>query len=302
MTRDFILNEKPDGIINIVDATNIERNLYLTLQLLEMHIPMVLALNMMDEVRGNGGSVDVEQMAVELGIPVVPISAVKDEGVEDLIDTVYRVAKKKEMPRVTDFCEKGDVHRCIHAVCHQVEDHAQNNGMSPRFAAVKIIENDTDIIKRLELSQNELDMMEHSIEEMETDHHMDRNAALADMRYTFIEKVCAKTVTKCQESREHKRSVKIDRVLTDKYLAIPMFLGIMLLIFWLTFGLIGQGLSDLLSIGIDRVTALADQCTHSLRNESGRTQSGHRRCVRRGRKRTQFPADHRGVVLFPVDS
>lgn len=258
VTRDFILNEKPDGIINIVDATNIERNLYLTLQLLEMHIPMVLALNMMDEVRGNGGSVDVEQMAVELGIPVVPISAVKDEGVEDLIDTVYRVAKKKEMPRVTDFCEKGDVHRCIHAVCHQVEDHAQNNGMSPRFAAVKIIENDTDIIKRLELSQNELDMMEHSIEEMETDHHMDRNAALADMRYTFIEKVCAKTVTKCQESREHKRSVKIDRVLTDKYLAIPMFLGIMLLIFWLTFGLIGQGLSDLLSIGIDRVTALAD--------------------------------------------
>ena len=252
VTRDFILNEKPDGIINIVDATNIERNLYLTLQLLEMHIPMVLALNMMDEVRGNGGSVDVEQMAVELGIPVVPISAVKDEGVEDLIDTVYRVAKKKEMPRVTDFCEKGDVHRCIHAVCHQVEDHAQNNGMSPRFAAVKIIENDTDIIKRLELSQNELDMMEHSIEEM------DRNAALADMRYTFIEKVCAKTVTKCQESREHKRSVKIDRVLTDKYLAIPMFLGIMLLIFWLTFGLIGQGLSDLLSIGIDRVTALAD--------------------------------------------
>ena len=217
------------------------------------------------------------------------------------IDTVYRVAKKKEMPRVTDFCEKGDVHRCIHAVCHQVEDHAQNNGMSPRFAAVKIIENDTDIIKRLELSQNELDMMEHSIEEMETDHHMDRNAALADMRYTFIEKVCAKTVTKCQESREHKRSVKIDRVLTDKYLAIPMFLGIMLLIFWLTFGLIGQGLSDLLSIGIDRVTALADHALTVYGMNPVVSQSGHRRCVRRGRKRTQFPADHRGVVLFPVD-
>ena len=188
VTREFILNEKPDGILNIVDATNIERNLYLTLQLLEMHIPMVLALNMMDEVRGNGGSIDVEKMSEELGIPVVPISAVKDEGVEDLIQTMYRVARKKEMPKVTDFCEKGDVHRCIHAVCHQVEDHAQNLGISPRFAAIKIVENDEDIIKRLELSQNELDMMEHSIEEMEKDHHMERNAALADMRYTFIEK------------------------------------------------------------------------------------------------------------------
>lgn len=258
VTRDFILNEKPDGIINIVDATNIERNLYLTLQLLEMHIPMVLALNMMDEVRGNGGSIDVEQMSVELGIPVIPISAVKDEGIEDLINGIYRVAKKKEMPKVTDFCEKGDVHRCIHAVCHQVEDHAQNIGISPRFAAIKIVENDEDIIKRLELSQNELDMMEHSIEEMEADHHMDRNAALADMRYTFIEKVCNRTVTKCRESKEHKRSVKIDSVLTNKYLAIPMFLGIMLLVFWLTFGIIGQGLSDLLSLGIDRVTELAD--------------------------------------------
>lgn len=258
VTRNFILNEKPDGIINIVDATNIERNLYLTLQLLEMHIPMVLALNMMDEVRGNGGAIDIEKMSVELGIPVVPISAVKDEGVEDLIQTVYRVAKKKEVPKVTDFCEKGDVHRCIHAVCHQVEDHAQNIGISPRFAAIKIVENDEDIIKRLGLSRNELDMMEHSIEEMETDHHMDRNAALADMRYTFIEKVCEKTVIKCKESKEHKRSVKIDSVLTNKYLAIPVFLGIMLLVFYLTFGVIGAVLSDWLSLGIDKITAVVD--------------------------------------------
>ena len=258
VTRNFILNEKPDGIINIVDATNIERNLYLTLQLLEMHLPMVLALNMMDEVRGNGGSIDVEKMSVELGIPVVPISAIKDEGIEDRIQTVYRVARKKEMPKVTDFCEKGDVHRCIHAVCHQVEDHAQNIGISPRFAAIKIVENDEDIIKRLELSQNELDMMEHSIEEMEKDHHMDRNAALADMRYTFIEKVCDKTVIKCQESKEHKRSERIDRVLTNKYLAIPVFLGIMLLVFYLTFGVIGAVLSDWLSLGIDEITAIVD--------------------------------------------
>ena len=189
VTRDFILNEKPDGIINIVDATNIERNLYLTLQLLEMHIPMVLALNMMDEVRNNGGSIDVKQMSLELGIPVIPISAVKGEGVEDLVHSAMKVAGQKIYPKVTDFCEKGPVHRCIHAVSHQVEDHAQNIGMSPRFAATKIVEQDTDIIDRLKLSQNELDMMEHSIEEMETDHHMDRNAALADMRYTFIEKV-----------------------------------------------------------------------------------------------------------------
>ena len=258
VTREFILNQKPDGILNIVDATNIERNLYLTLQLLEMHIPMVLALNMMDEVRGNGGSIDVKKMSEELGIPVVPISAVNDEGIEDLIQTMYRVAKKKEMPKVTDFCEKGDVHRCIHAVCHQIEDHAQNIGISPRFAAIKIVENDEDIIKRLELSQNELDMMEHSIEEMEKDHHMDRNAALADMRYTFIEKVCDRTVTKCKESKEHKRSERIDRVLTNKYLAIPMFLGIMLLVFYLTFNVIGAILSDWLGLGIDKVTEIVD--------------------------------------------
>ena len=259
VTRDFILNEKPDGIINIVDATNIERNLYLTLQLLEMHIPMVLALNMMDEVRGNGGSIDYRQMSEELGIPVIPISAAKDEGIEDLIKATVEVGKKKILPKVMDFCEQGPVHRCIHAVSHQVEDHAANIGMSPRFAATKIVENDENIINKLELSQNELEMMEHSIEEMEKDCGLDRNAALADMRYTFIEKVCNKTVKKCHESREHIRSMKIDRVLTDKYLAIPMFLLIMFAIFWLTFNVIGSFLSDLLTMGIDAFTAMCDR-------------------------------------------
>lgn len=259
VTREFILNEKPDGIINIVDATNIERNLYLTLQLLEMHIPMVLALNMMDEVRGNGGSIDYKKMSEELGIPVIPISAAKDEGIEDLIKAIVEVAKKKIAPKVTDFCGQGAVHRCIHAVSHQVEDHAMNIGMSPRFAATKIVENDTDIIDRLELSENELDMMEHSISEMEKDCGLDRNAALADMRYTFIEKVCSKTVKKCQESREHIRSVRIDNILTNKYLAIPMFLLIMLMIFWLTFNVIGAWLSDWLAVGIDTFTAFCDR-------------------------------------------
>lgn len=263
VTRDFILNEKPDGIINIVDATNIERNLYLTLQLLEMHIPMVLALNMMDEVRGNGGSIDYEQMSKELGIPVVPISAVKDEGIEDLINAIVEVSKKKIYPQVMDFCEQGPVHRCIHAVSHQVEDHAVNIGMSPRFAATKIVESDADIIRRLELSQNELEMMEHSIEEMEKDCGLDRNAALADMRYTFIEKVCAKTVKKSQESKEHIRSVKIDNILTNKYLAVPVFIAMMLVIFWLTFNVIGAFFSDLLAMGIDAFTAVCDEALTS---------------------------------------
>lgn len=259
VTRDFILNQNPDGIINIVDATNIERNLYLTLQLLEMHIPMVLALNMMDEVRGNGGSIDVKEMTETLGIPVVPISAAKGEGIEDLIHEALHVAKHRIYPKVTDFCEKGPVHRCIHAVSHQVEDHAQRIGMSPRFAASKIVEQDEDIVKRLDLSQNELEMMEHSVEEMETDHNMDRNAAMADMRYTFIEKVCRRSVIKCQESREHLRSVRIDNILTNRFLAIPMFLLIMLLVFYLTFGLVGEGLSELMADGIDYITGLADR-------------------------------------------
>lgn len=259
VTRDFLINEKPDAIINIVDATNIERNLYLTLQLLEMQIPMVLALNMMDEVRNNGGSIDVMGMSEKLGIPVVPISAVKAEGISELVEKVIRTAEKKKYPKITDFCEKGPVHRCIHALSHQVEDHAQNLGISPRFAATKVVENDVEIIKKLNFSRNEFEMMQHSIEEMEADHKMDRNAALADMRYTFIEKVCKDTVKHPKESKEYKRSEKIDKVLTNKYLAIPMFLAIMMLIFYLTFGLIGAWLSDLLSLGIEQITDICDK-------------------------------------------
>ena len=259
VTRKFILKEHPDGIINIVDATNIERNLYLTLQLLEMHIPMVLALNMMDEVRSNGGTIDIDKMEEELGIPVVAISAVKNEGIEDLIRAVREVSQRRIYPKVTDFCEKGAVHRCIHAVSHQVEDHAERIGISPRFAATKIVEGDKDIIESLTLSENESDFMEHSIVEMERDSGMDRNAALADMRYTFIEKVCAQAVIKSRESKEHKRSVRMDSVLTNKYLAIPAFLAIMLLVFWLTFGVIGAFLSDLLSMGIDRLSEVTDR-------------------------------------------
>ena len=251
VTRDFLINEKPDAIINIVDATNIERNLYLTLQLLEMQIPMVLALNMMDEVRNNGGSIDVMGMSEKLGIPVVPISAVKAEGISELVEKVIRTAEKKKYPKITDFCEKGAVHRCIHALSHQVEDHAQNLGISPRFAATKVVENDVEIIKKLNFSRNEFEMMQHSIEEMEADHKMDRNAALADMRYTFIEKVCKDTVKHPKESKEHKRSEKIDKVLTNKYLAIPMFLAIMMLIFYLNFGL--------LSLGIEQITDICDK-------------------------------------------
>ena len=259
VTRKFILQEKPDGIINIADATNIERNLYLTLQLLEMHIPMVLALNMMDEVRNNGGTIDIEKMEEALGIPVIAISAVKNEGIEDLIHAIKEVTRLRQYPKVTDFCEKGPVHRCIHAVSHQVEDHAERIGMSPRFAATKIVEGDKDIIERLSLSENELELMEHSIVEMERDSEMDRNAALADMRYTFIEKVCEQAVIRCKESKEHRRSVRIDSVLTNRYLAIPSFLLIMLLVFWLTFGVIGTFLSDLLSRAIDTLSVRVAQ-------------------------------------------
>lgn len=259
VTRRFILQEKPDGIINIVDATNIERNLYLTLQLLEMHIPMVLALNMMDEVRNNGGTIDIGKMEEALGIPVVAISAAKNEGIGDLIRAVKEVSERRICPKVTDFCEKGAVHRCIHAVSHQVEDHAERIGISPRFAATKIVEGDKDIIERLDLSENELDLMEHSIVEMERDSDMDRNAALADMRYGFIERVCAQAVIKCRESREHRRSVCIDSVLTNKYLAIPSFLVIMMMVFWMTFGIAGTFLSDLMGAGIDALSKVTQK-------------------------------------------
>ena len=258
VTRDFILNQHPDGIINIVDATNIERNLYLTLQLLEMRIPMVLALNMMDEVTASGGSIDIVGMSKALGIPVVPISAVKNQGVEELIRTAVKTVKDRRIPAVYDFCAPGAVHRCIHAVVHQIEDHAEAARIPVRFAATKLIEDDADIRSRLHLVQNELELIEHSVQEMETEHGMDRNAALADMRYAFIEKVCAETVVKCGESRERKRSEAIDRVVTSKYLALPIFFGVMLLIFYLTFNVLGAVLSDALAAVIDSLGGVVD--------------------------------------------
>ena len=258
VTRDFLINSHPDGIINIVDATNIERNLYLSLQLIELNIPMVIALNMMDEVRANGGTIKIREMQQALGVPVVPISASKNEGVAELIDTALEVAANRQKPKRMDFCS-GPVHRSIHAVAHLVEDHAQRMNIPSRFAATKLVEGDEIIRQALQLSENEMDMIEHSVTEMEQELGTDREAALADMRYTFIEEVCAKSVIKGHQSRESLRSVKIDSVLTHKYLAIPIFLGIMMLIFWLTFGVIGPVLSDWLSLGIDAVTNLADR-------------------------------------------
>ena len=258
VTRDFILKEKPDGIINIVDATNIERNLYLTLQLLELRVPMVLALNMMDEVRANGGTIDVQELSQCLGIPVVPISAVKSEGVSELMDQAVHTARTRTLPKVYDFCsEESAVHRCIHAVVHMIQDHADKAGIPARFAAAKLIEGDENIMRQLQLEQNEKELLEHCIVQMESESGLDRNAALADMRYSFIEKV-VEICVKCHESKEHRRSVQMDKVLTGKYTALPVFFGVMFLIFYLTFNLIGQNLSDFLSLGIDKLTLLAD--------------------------------------------
>ena len=259
VTRDFVLDQKPDGIINIVDATNIERNLYLSLQLLCLRIPMVIALNMMDEVRSNGGTIDVRRMSEELGVPVIPISAAKNEGVDEVVRTIVDVAEHRILPKVLDFCPDGPVHRCIHAASMLIEDHAQAIGISARFCATKMIEGDESFAEKLHLSQNEIEMLEHNVIEMEDETGMDRNAALADMRYNFIEKVCRDTVVKCHESEEHRRSMKIDRILTGKYTALPAFLLIMLSVFYLTFNVIGSFLSDLLSQGIDALTALCDR-------------------------------------------
>lgn len=260
VSRDFILDGKPDGIINIVDATNIERNLYLTLQLLELNLPMVVALNMMDEVRANRGTVDVKKLSESLGVLVIPISAAKNEGVSELSDKMVYVAKNRILPKRIDFCSDGPVHRCIHAVAHVIEDHARNISVPPRFCATKLIEGDDEYFAdRLELDKNERELIEHSIVEMEHDTGLDRNAALADMRYTFIEKSVAQSVVKCKESREHKRSVKMDKVLTGKYTALPVFFGVMFLVFWLTFNVIGSRLSDLLSLGIGALTNLCDK-------------------------------------------
>ena len=260
VSRDYILQQKPDGIINIVDATNIERNLYLTLQLLELRVPMVLALNMMDEVRANGGTVDVQKMSRTLGIPVVPISAAKGEGVSELVDQALSVARGHVLPKVTDFCaDDSAVHRCIHAVVHLIADHADRMGVPARFCAAKLIEGGDDLADRLALDQNERELLEHCIVQMETETGLDRNAALADMRYAFIENVVDASVVKCHESREHARSVRLDRLLTGRFTAVPVFLGIMLLTFWLTFDVIGQRLSDWLSVGVDALTAVADR-------------------------------------------
>lgn len=259
VSRDFIINQKPDGIINIVDATNIERNLYLTLQLLELRVPMVLALNMMDEVRSNGGTIDVKKMSDALGIPVVPISAAKGEGVSELVDQALQVAKSKTLPKVWDFCSDGSpVHRCIHAIVHLIEDHSSRLDMPCRFCATKLIEGGDDMADKLELDSNERDLLDHCIVEMENDTGLDRNAALAEMRYEFIEKVVESSVVKCHESKEHRRSMKLDRVLTGKYTAISVFIGVMCLVFWLTFNVIGSALSDWLNIGIDKLTGLVD--------------------------------------------
>ena len=262
VSRNFVLEEKPRAIINIVDATNIQRNLYLTMQLLEMDVPMVLALNMMDEVVGNQGFIDVNAMEAMLGIPVIPISAAKNEGVDELVQHAIHIAKYQEQPLKQDFCGKEDhggaVHRCIHAVIHLIEDHAQAAGLPGRFAATKAIEGDPLILKQLHLDQNELELLEHIVQQMETERGLDRSAAIADMRFEFIERLCEQTVVKPRESRERLRSERIDQVLTGKYTAIPCFLGIMVLVFYLTFNVVGAWLQDLLAAGIDRLSAAAD--------------------------------------------
>lgn len=262
VSRNFVLNEKPKAIINIVDATNIERNLYLTMQLLEMDVPMVVALNMMDEVIGNQGAIDVNAMEAMLGVPVIPISASKNEGVDELIRHAVHIAKYQECCSKQDFCDKNDhngaVHRCIHAVVHLIEDHAARSGIPVRFAATKAIEGDPLILEQLELDDNELELLEHIVKQMEAERGLDRSAAIADMRFNFIENLCEQTVVKPKESKERLRSEKIDRILTGKYTAIPCFIGIMLLVFYLTFNVIGAWLQSLLELGIDKLTEVTD--------------------------------------------
>ena len=263
VTRAFLLDEKPRCIINIVDATNIERNLYLTMQLMELNIPMVLALNMMDEVRENGGAIRVNEMEQMLGIPVIPISAFKNEGIEELVEHAIHVAKYQERPGRADFCDpqdhNGAVHRCLHGIMHLIDDHARRAQIPLRFAASKLAEGDHMILEKLNLDQNEQEMLEHIIQQMEEERGMDRAAAIADMRFGFIESVCRETVVKPRESKGHARSQRVDRILTGKFTAIPAFIAIMALVFYLTFSVIGTFLSDLLDMGIQALTALVDQ-------------------------------------------
>ena len=262
VSRNFVLNEKPKAIINIVDATNIERNMYLTMQLLEMDVPMVLALNMMDEVVGNSGSIDINGMENMLGIPVIPISAAKNEGVDELIRHALHIAEYQEKPERTDYCDENDfggaVHRCIHAVIHLIEDHAKRADIPVRFAASKIIEGDPLILKLLQLDENEKEMLEHIVLQLENERGLDRSAAIADMRFTFIEKICEANVVKPNASKERIRSQKIDKILTGKYTAIPCFVAIMLAIFFLTFNVIGAFLQNVLQMGIDALTGVVD--------------------------------------------
>ena len=262
VTRQFLLEERPKGIINIVDATNIERNLYLTIQLIELNIPMVLALNMMDEVRDNGGSIRVNELEALLGIPVIPISALRNEGIGELVDHAVRVASLDIHPRRLDFCNPNDhngaVHRCLHGIMHLISDHAQRANIPVRFAAGKLAEGDAEILEKLALDENEQHMLEHIIAQMEDERGLDRAAAIADMRFQFIEDICHQTVVKPAESKGHARSVKLDQLLTGKFTAIPAFVAIMALVFWLSFGVIGSFLETLLSAGIDAVTTLVD--------------------------------------------
>ncbi len=262
VSRNFVLDEKPHAIINILDVTNIERNLYLTMQLLEMDIPMVVALNMMDELTSNGGSIDVNEMENMLGVPVVPISAAKNEGVDELIAHAVHIAHYQEKPVRQDFCDKsengGAVHRCLHGISHLIEDHAEKAGLPLRFAASKVIEDDPLVITKLRLDQNEYEIMEHIVTQMEKERGIDRSAAIADMRFTFIQKLCGETVKKPGESREHIRSQKLDRILTGKYTAIPAFILIMAAVFFLTFNVIGAFLQGLFEKGIDSLTAVTD--------------------------------------------
>lgn len=259
VTRDFIIKEKPDGIVNIIDATNIERNLYLTLQLLELKIPMVIALNMMDEVRENGGFINIKKMSEILGVPVVPISAAKNDGISELIDRIVKTVEGKVLPGKLDFCPDGPVHRCIHSVSHTIEDHARGIGICSRFAATKVIEGDPDITESLGLNRNEMELIGHSVEEMEAESGLERNEAIASMRYDFIESLCSETVKKPRESKERKRSLAIDKVLTNRFAALPIFVLTMFLVFWLSFDLIGGNLQKLFELGIGALTDLVDK-------------------------------------------
>ena len=267
VSRQFIFNSKPQGIINIVDATNIERNLYLTMQLMELGIPMVLALNMMDEVRNNGGTIDINELETSLGIPVVPISAAKNEGVEELVDHAIHVARYQEGPRRADFCSPTDhggaVHRCIHAVIHLIEDHAQAAGIPLRFAACKVVEGDARVIEALHLTDNERDTIDHILKQLEAERHLDPAASMAYMRYSYIKRICGRSVVKPVESVEHKRSRRIDEVLTGRWTAIPAFLLFMCLMFWLTFDVIGGTMQEWLDEGIQWITAQTDALLQS---------------------------------------